>query len=121
LNLHIKSASGFIEKDNNKIPTTIDQPYHIASIGKVFTAVLLYQLVEEKKLSLNDPISKILGPELLKDLFVYDGIDNSDKVTISHLLTHTSGIADYFESIDNKSVSILNDLTKVPDKFWTPL
>ncbi len=121
LNLHIASASGFIKKENQKIQTIPNQPFHIASIGKIFTTVLIFQLIESGKLSENDTIEKILSKDLLKNLFVVDGKDYSDQVTVSHLLAHTSGIADYFESVDKKSKSVIDEIKKDPNRFWKPI
>lgn len=56
------------------------------SVGKVFTSVLIHQLIDEGKLSLDDPIS-IWFPE----------IENSNFILIQHLLTHTSGIYSFQE------------------------
>ncbi len=55
--------------------------FRAASLTKMFTAVLIMQLVEQKKLQLNDPVSKYIGK-----------IDASGKVTLKHLLSHTSGL-----------------------------
>lgn len=118
LGIHVKSSAGAVQ---NNSQTSTDQPFHIASIGKMFTTVLILQLVESGKLSLDDSVQKILGEEIVKNLFVYEGIDYSDKVTISHLLSHTSGVADYFESTEKNGKSVLEELTKAPENFWTPI
>ena len=52
-----------------------------ASVGKMFTAVVVLQLVEEGRLSLDDPISKHVA-----------GVPNGDAITIEHLLDHRSGL-----------------------------
>lgn len=72
--------------------------FHSASIGKLFTMVLIRKLFEQGKIQLSDPIIIYLNPELLKDLFVFEGIDYKDQVTVEQLLSHTSGVNDYFES-----------------------
>jgi CubicO group peptidase (beta-lactamase class C family) len=71
------------------IPGSKDQPdgytkYKIGSITKTFTAVMILQLVEEKKLKLDTKLSKY-----------YPKVPNADKITINHLLRHRSGILDY--------------------------
>ncbi len=119
LQIHIKTSAGSL--DNPKMNVVPDQPFHIASIGKLFTSALIYQLIESGKLSLDDSVQKILGSEVLKNLFVYEGVDYSEKVTISHLLSHTSGVDDYFESVDKKNKSVMDEITNNPDKFWTAL
>ena len=57
----------------------------LASMTKQFTAVAILMLLEEGKLSLQDPVSK----------FISD-YPNGGNITIHHLLTHTSGIKDVF-------------------------
>ncbi|MCZ8343052.1 MAG: serine hydrolase [Leptospira sp.] len=121
LNLRIKRSLG-ISEDGKKVSSKDgDPPFHIASIGKLFTTVLIYQMVESKRISLDEPIANSLGNDLLKDLFVYEGIDYSAKVTVKHLLSHTSGIEDYFESKDQNKKAVLFEITENPNKFWTPI
>lgn len=67
-----------------KIPNKIDTKYKIASITKLFTAVLIMQLYEKGKMDVNKTIKNYL-PE-------YKG-EGTDKVTIHQLLNHTSGLA----------------------------
>jgi len=59
-----------------------DTRFRIASITKQFTAMLIMQLVAENKLDLHVPISTYL-PDYPKN--------NADRITLHHLLTHTSG------------------------------
>lgn len=68
------------------IPNQTDTKFRIASVSKQFTAMITMQLVAEKKLDLNTPISNYL-PDYPKE--------NGDKINIHHLLTHTSGIPNY--------------------------
>jgi CubicO group peptidase (beta-lactamase class C family) len=67
-------------------PHTIATKFRIASLTKQFTAMLVMQLKQSGKLRLEDPVTKFL-PWYNKSI--------GDKVTIHHLLTHTSGIPDY--------------------------
>jgi CubicO group peptidase (beta-lactamase class C family) len=62
-------------------PKTVFQS---GSVGKQFTAMAVMMLVEEGKLSLGDPVSKFLKVP-----------SSWSKITIRHLLTHTSGLGDY--------------------------
>lgn len=55
--------------------------FRAASLTKMFTAVLIMQLVEQKKLQLSEPLSKY-----------FSKADPSGKVTLKHLLSHTSGL-----------------------------
>jgi len=98
----------------------IEQPFHVASIGKAFTATLIGLLVDEGKLNFNDLIIDYLDSDLLLNLFEYDGVDYRELVTISHLLSHTSGIADYFEDTAKGSMSMTELVLSETDHFWTP-
>lgn len=60
--------------------------YHIGSITKMFTAVLIYQLVDEGKLKLDDRVAPYFPSINIPNLFT---------LKISDLLSHTSGLDDY--------------------------
>ena len=60
--------------------------FRLASVTKQFTALLILQLAEEGKLSLEDTIS---------DHLPWYREDTGSRITIHHLLTHTSGIPNY--------------------------
>lgn len=68
------------------IPNAADTKFRLGSITKQFTAMLTLQLVEQGKIKLDGKISDYL-PDYRKDI--------GEKVTIHHLLTHTSGIPSY--------------------------
>jgi CubicO group peptidase (beta-lactamase class C family) len=71
-----------------KAPNRIDTKFNLGSMNKMFTAVAVCQLAEQGKLAFTDPIGKHLTEYTNKAV--------ADKVTIDHLLTHSSGIGDYF-------------------------
>lgn len=58
--------------------------YQVGSVTKMMTAVLIFKLIEGKKLDLNDKLSAF-----------YPEIPNSDIITIKNLLEHTSGLGSY--------------------------
>ena len=62
-----------------------DTLFGIGSITKTFVAVVVLQLVEEKRLHLEDTPARVLGCAV-------DGIANADKADLAQLLNHTSGI-----------------------------
>ncbi|MBP1995427.1 serine hydrolase domain-containing protein [Paenibacillus eucommiae] len=66
------------------VENTTKTKFRIGSITKTFTAVSVLQLVQKGKLNLDDPVSKYFPNQ--KD---------GDKITVHHLLTHTSGIPNY--------------------------
>jgi len=63
----------------NQIPSTPETPYHLASVTKTFAAVTIMQLVQEGKLSLDDPVSRY-GVNL----------PEGEVVLVRHLMSHTS-------------------------------
>jgi CubicO group peptidase (beta-lactamase class C family) len=69
-----------------QIPNTPDTKFRLGSITKQFTSMVIMQLVGEGKIKLDDKMTVYL-PEYRKE--------TGDKVTIRHLLTHTSGIPSY--------------------------
>ena len=73
-------AIGFADVKNQKKSNVYTQ-YRIGSISKMFTAVMILQLIEEKKLQLNTPLNVF-----------YPTLKNSSTITIEHLLNHRSGI-----------------------------
>ena len=71
-----------------KVPNTSETRFNMASGGKMFTAVAIAQLVERSKLAWDTPL-----------LTAVDGFPDSPrarKVTLAQLLTHTSGIGEYW-------------------------
>ncbi len=97
----------------------IDQPYFIASTTKLFTTAIILKLRAEGKLSLDDKISKYLDKSILLGLHIYKGKDYSQELTIKHLLSHTSGLPDYFQGKGTTGKSLENEITEGNDQFWT--
>ena len=81
----LQKGYGLADREWN-ITNTADTKFRIASNTKQFTAVAILQLAEQGKLSLDDKLSKYFSE------FPY-----GDTVTIHMLLTHSSGIQDYYE------------------------
>lgn len=72
-------SEGFGYADvERKVPATPDTLYHVASLTKTFTAILVWQLVEQGKLDLDEPASH------------YSSDFKDDSVRLKHLLSHTS-------------------------------
>ncbi|MBO5281562.1 MAG: beta-lactamase family protein [Lachnospiraceae bacterium] len=72
----------------NEIPNTLETRFASASAGKVFVAVGILQLIERGELHFEDTLGELLDIDLQK-------ID--PMVTVEQLLTHTSGVPDYFD------------------------
>ncbi|MGW7097856.1 serine hydrolase domain-containing protein [Streptomyces sp. NPDC054838] len=67
--------------------------FRIGSVTKTFSTVVLLQLVNEGKIGLDRPVGHYL-PGLLPD----------DRITVRHLLTHRSGLADYTNAMFDRTV-----------------
>lgn len=80
-----RGAFGLANEDWG-IPNSVETKFHLASVSKQFTAMLVLLLVEEGKLELDSPIVRYL-PDY--------PVGNGQQVTLHHLLNHTSGIPNY--------------------------
>jgi len=97
-----------------------NQKFHSASVGKLMTATLVFRAVELGKLTLETPVHAVLKPHTLDGLFVVGGKDHQQEVTVLHLLSHTAGVNDYFESKAFDGSLFSNRVIREPDTFWKP-
>jgi CubicO group peptidase (beta-lactamase class C family) len=80
-----QKAIGFTSLENNKKTTpNIHTKYRIGSVSKLFTATMIFQLIEAGKLNLDDKLSTW-----------FPGLPNAGKITIRLMLYHRSGLHDY--------------------------
>ncbi|MGD9347912.1 MAG: serine hydrolase, partial [Candidatus Aminicenantes bacterium] len=70
-------------------PNNIDTKFNLGSMNKMFTSTAIVQLAEKGKLSFADTINTYVDESWLPE-------EITSKVTIHHLLTHTSGLGSYF-------------------------
>ncbi len=101
--LLFSGAYGLADREK-KIPNTLDTRFRIGSMNKMFTAVVVLQLVEAGRLKLTDPLGKYITD--------YPNQEIATKVTIDQLLTHTGGTGDIFGPEFNKhrqELRTLND------------
>ncbi len=89
-----QKAYGFSNK-SDQIENDINTKFNIASVGKIFTGVAIAQLAEKNKLSFDDTIDKYISSDWLNP-------EVSKKIKIKHLLTHTSGLGDYFRKLNTQ-------------------
>jgi len=73
------------------VPNKIDTKFNLGSMNKMFTSVAIMQLVEQGKLDLDRPVGTWLPDLPRKDI--------AEKVTIDHLLSHRSGMQDYWDEM----------------------
>jgi CubicO group peptidase (beta-lactamase class C family) len=96
-------AYGMANK-NRQIRNGADTGFNLGSMNKMFTAVAIAQLAERGKLSFSDTVEKHLRD--------YPNKPIAGKVTIHHLLTHTSGMGDY---LNEKFYARLDQMKTVSD------
>ncbi len=100
-----------------KIRHTASTLFKTESVGKMFTAVSVLQQVEAGKLRLDQTVK-----ELLPDL----NIRNADKITVHHLLNHTSGLQSPWDhpgwkfKTDYSPAQVKKIVEEVPMAFDTP-
>ena len=82
-NVVFNKAYGFADVEKNIKADRLTR-YKIGSISKTFTAVMVMQLIEEKKLTLQTKLNRF-----------YPKVKNADKISIYDLLHHRTGIVDY--------------------------
>ncbi len=91
---------GFVDTESKKNISSKTN-FRLASVSKQFTAMCILLLEKDHKLSFDDPISKFF-PELPSEI--------SNTILLRHLITHTSGITDYEEIMDNGNSKQLLDI-----------
>jgi CubicO group peptidase (beta-lactamase class C family) len=96
--------------DERKIPNNTNTKFQLASITKDFTRVMILQLAEQHKLSVNGTIG----------LYIPGFSDEVNKVTVGQLLDFSSGLGDYhtsaeFQQMDNKPL-VISDLLPIIQK-----
>ena len=97
---------------------TVDTPYWIASVTKLYIAMAIFKLIEQGEIQLGTPISNLLPSELLQRLHRLDGVDYGDAITVQHLLAHSSGLPDYLEESRTDQPALLDSIAD-EDQSWT--
>lgn len=93
--IHLNVAEGM----TGQVPAHPKQPNYMASVGKLFTAVITAKLCEEGQLAFSDKLSDYLDNDLLAGLHTLEGKDYTSQIEIRHLLNQTSGLPDNFDPL----------------------
>ncbi|MGW7382345.1 serine hydrolase domain-containing protein [Streptomyces sp. NPDC054794] len=88
-----KATQGVADRSTRRAIST-DDHFRVGSVTKTFSAVVLLQLADEHRLTLDAPVNRYL-PGLLPD----------DRITVRHILSHRSGLYDYSNDMFAHSVS----------------
>jgi|SRR5687768_10573500 len=94
----VRRAYGLADLDA-KTPATPATNYRLASVTKQFTAGAILALIEDDRITLDDPVRRWL-PSLPAA---------TDTITIRHLLTHTSGLVDYEDVMAEGTTEQIHD------------
>lgn len=77
----------------SQAPIPAHAQLRIASIGKIHTAAVIHSLIRNGELGFDDRLVDLVAPHWV------EGIANADQATVRQLLTHTSGIPDYYDDV----------------------
>jgi CubicO group peptidase (beta-lactamase class C family) len=103
-NTIVKIAGYGFSNIEHQVPAKPETIYQSGSLGKQFTAAAAMMLVEDGKIHLDDPVTK----------YFQNTPKSWKKITVHHLLTHTSGIPDYTaKDVDFRKEYTEDDLLKI--------
>ncbi|HEY0672824.1 MAG TPA: serine hydrolase domain-containing protein, partial [Longimicrobiales bacterium] len=84
----VSAAYGYSNRDH-MVRNQLDTKFNFASMGKMFTAIAIGQLVQAGRLSLDDTLAQVLP--------AYPQRENARRITIRQLLSHKAGLGSMFE------------------------
>jgi D-alanyl-D-alanine carboxypeptidase len=103
--------------DGDGTPFLPETPFFVASVTKRFIATLILQAHERREVDLDDPIVTHLPPTVTDGLHVLGGVDHTPQITVRHLLSHTSGLPDYWDR-PRGGTSLYRQLGAGHDRAW---
>lgn len=83
----VTHVNGFGRADRSGTPVTAQTPFQLGSVSKSFAALVILQLADEGRLSLDAPVSQYIPDFQTRDKAA------SDLITVRHLLNHRSGLS----------------------------
>ena len=107
--INLLGSSGNIEPES---------PYYIASINKLFISSILLKLYADGQTDINNKISEHLPKEIMTGLHIHNGKEYSSDLTISHLLSHTSGLPCYLTDKQADGRKVMAELEAGLDQPW---
>jgi CubicO group peptidase (beta-lactamase class C family) len=128
-------CSGWLDPENKQIPVNPDTLFDLASVSKLFTTITFMHLVEEGRVSLNQPVCTVVqqfsGQRRISPYedplhwgdFVQPQDANEEyvdagKVTFQHLLTHTSGLPAWRALKDQADAAAARQMALETDFFY---
>jgi D-alanyl-D-alanine carboxypeptidase len=92
-----------------------DTPFFIASIDKLLNATLALKFVERGLLDLEAAVGSYLDATVMHGLHRLSGVEYSDSITVRHLLSHASGLADWLEDYPRGGCSVVDRVIRQGD------
>lgn len=115
---HWSGATGIAHPDGTPMRTST--PFWIASVTKLYIASAVLKLHEQGRLSIYEKMNSYLPGSLTEGLNrAKDGVDQSDKITLLHLLNHSSGIPDYLEIHRKGERCLWDSILEDGDRSWS--
>lgn len=106
---HIEIVAG-VSNQFSEDPLETSTLFHAASVGKTFTATMILRMIDMNLLQLDDTIDHWLDPSISSI------VTRSDQITVEMLISHTSGLQDYFQNIE-----FLGTFLESAGRVWSPL
>ncbi|HEX6208313.1 MAG TPA: serine hydrolase domain-containing protein [Actinomycetota bacterium] len=110
-------ASGPARPDGT--PMRPDTPYPLASVTKLYIGTAILQLHEQGHVDLDAPITAYLPVDRVARLHRLGGVDHTPRITVRHLLSHTSGLPDFLEDRPSGGRRIYEEIEDGVDRSWT--
>ena len=110
-------ATGETDPDGKQVRE--ETPFFIASIDKLYNATIVMMLSETGRIDLDDAISTYLPSAVTRGLHQMGGVDQSERITVKHLLSHTSGLADWLEDYPKDGPSLIDRVLHEGDMALT--
>lgn len=104
--LSVEVAVGISDRLKN-VAMTVDKRFYLASLGKPMVAAAILDAVSNNELKLNSKVT-----DLLKNTIGLEQLKGIKPVTVTQLLNHSSGLAEYFND------AFWNASLQEPDKKW---
>lgn len=99
---------------------TTDTPFLSASVGKLFVAAAVMKLVSDGRLALDAPVTRFVPEAALAGLPVEGGDAALSRLTVALLLSHRTGLPDYFSDPSQDGAPRLFDrIAEAPNETWS--
>lgn len=114
----IQSADGAFVWSHCAGEMEADAQFALASVTKLYTTAIILKLSDDGEINLDDTIDQYLSNDIVDNLHIYEGVDYSHQITVRQLMSHTSGLPDYFTEDAGDRVNIEEYSTQVNDIYY---